>query len=209
MGDNLVSDIVEQIVDQKPEKAKMIRTWMIRISVVLIGTAFTYGQLKMRNLNKIEALQQSIERLEAETKKNTEAINNMEINFNNELINMKNEGFIWFEDYQKYSKTQFELIIDYGSTNKDLLKRMIGINTQGKTQEVKANIEQSKVPVKSIDNSAFGISYAVNINKTDTVFTVRNASVEYLNNIKKKSKIINVTPSPYKENSFNITYQNN
>jgi hypothetical protein len=208
MGENIVTDIVEQIVDEKPEKAKNIRKWLIRISIVLIGAAFTYGQLKMRNLNKIESIQKSIERLEVETKKNTESINNLEVSFMDELNKMKNEGYVWFEDYQQYSMSQFELIIDYGSSNKDLLKRMIDINSKGKIQEVKTNIEQSKIPVKSPDPSAFGITHVIGVNTSDTLFNARNASEDFLNKIRTRYKVIKVTPSTHRENSFNISYQN-
>ena len=128
MADNLVNDVMQQIVDEKPQKSKVIIKWLIRVGIFLIGVAFTYGQYKMRELNTLQEMKNGIEFLQAETKKNTEAINNLQISVNNSMTDMKNEGFEFFKDYQKYSKSQFELLIDYGTTNKELLKRIISLN---------------------------------------------------------------------------------
>ena len=207
MADNLVNDIVQQIVDEKPQKSKIIIKWLIRVSIFLVGVAFTYGQYKMGQLNKLGEIQKNMEALQIETKKNTEAINNLQINFDTELKNMKNEGYDWFLDYQKYTKNQFELIIDYGSTNKDLLKRMIEINAQEKSQDLKTKLEQSKIQ-PTIDPSIFAVSYVVSASRSDTIFFAKNANEEFLKKIKKKYKINKTTPSIYGENLIDITYQN-
>ena len=210
MSDNLVNDVVQQIVDEKPQKSKLIIKWLIRIGIFLVGAAFTYGQIKMRNLNRLEEIEESVNKIEVETTKNTEAINSLQLNFDNKINNLKDEGYNWFIDYQRFSKNQFKLIIDYGNDNKDLLKRMIEINALEKEQEIKTKIEQSKLtPITTQrDPSIFSVSYAVNLYNKDTIYHARNATQDFMNKIEKKYKITKVSPSEYGDNLIDFVYQN-
>lgn len=49
-----------------------------------------------------------------------------------------------WNDYQSYSKKQFELIIEYGSTNKKLMKDMLDMNHTDEMNKLKKEIEKNK-----------------------------------------------------------------
>lgn len=208
MADNLITDIAEQIIDEKPQKSKLIVKWVIRIAGVLITVAFAYGQYRMTSLNKLDSIQKNIQIIQTETQKNTQAINDMRDDFKTQMDALKDQGYAWFMDYQQYSKNQFNLLIDYGSSNKDMLKRVLEINGQEKSQELKTKIEQSKIQTYKFDPAAFDVSLIVSNNDKDTIYKVRNATQEYLKKIPKKYKNISSTPSKYGNGLINISYQN-
>ena len=208
MADNLVNDVVEQIIDEKPQKSKLIVKWVIRIAGVLITVAFAYGQYRMTSLNKLDSIQKNIQIIQTETQKNTQAISDMRDDFKAQLDGLKDQGYTWFTDYQQYSKNQFNLLIDYGSSNKDMLKRVLEINGQEKSQELKTKIEQSKIQTYKFDPSAFDVSYIISEDSKDTIFKVRNATQEYLKKIPKKYKHISSSSSKYGNGLIDISYQN-
>jgi hypothetical protein len=140
---SIINDIVED-VQVKPNKAKLILKWTVRIAVSLIGIAFVVGQLKIKSLTKINDFENSLI-------ENTQAINELRLDVNNGFSSVNSrinkvydDGFNMFNEFQEYNDEQLKLIIDYGNTNKDLLKRMIDLNSLEKTMSVKNQIEQEK-----------------------------------------------------------------
>ena len=140
---DIIKDIVEDI-NLKPNKSKFILKWVIRISVGLIGAAFIIGQIKSSHINKLDKIQNSIDN-------NTAAINNvnqqMITGFNNTNLRIDkiyDDGFNMFNDFQFYNKKQLEIIIEYGQTNKELVMKMLEVNSIEKTKNVEINLQQKK-----------------------------------------------------------------
>ena len=80
-------------------------------------------------------------------KATTELKDQMLINFklvNDRIDKVYTDGSKAFDDFQQYNNKQLGIIIDYGSSNKDLLKRMLEINTIEKTKSVENQLEQAK-----------------------------------------------------------------
>jgi len=140
---NIVADIVES-VEIKPNKTKSILKWIISISVTLISLAFVFGEIKANYLNKLN-------NIEITTKKNTESVvelkHEMNINvnkLNNRINKVYDDGYEIFVDFQEYNQRQLELFIDYGASNKEILKKVLQISITEKNKEVRTIMEKAK-----------------------------------------------------------------
>jgi len=139
----LAKDIVE-IIDVKPNKTKVIIKWIITISLSLITLAFIFGQFKSSFFNRLDRIEKSVD---GSAKATIDLKNEMLINFklvNDRIDKVYTDGSKAFDDFQQYNNKQLGVIIDYGSSNKDLLKRMLEINTIEKTKNVQNELEQAK-----------------------------------------------------------------
>jgi len=146
---NIINDIVED-VQVKPSKAKLVLKWTVRIAVGLIGVAFIVGQLKIKSLNKINDFEKA---LDDNTKATIELKQEMTDGFNSvnkRIDKVYDDGFKTFNDFQKYNDKKLELIIDYGKTDKEMLKRMLEIMTLEKTQNIENEIQQARKDTFSI-----------------------------------------------------------
>ena len=141
--DNIVSDFVEEI-EFKPNRFKFIIKWVVRISTVLIGGAFLFGQLKMSHLNKLDEMEKSINAQNKAITELHEQMLNEFGNVNSRINKMYVDGYNEFDDYQTYNKKQLELIIDYGQTNKELLKKMLELNAIEKNGDIQNEILKQK-----------------------------------------------------------------
>jgi hypothetical protein len=145
----IINDIVED-VQVKPSKAKLVLKWTVRIAVGLIGIAFIVGQLKIKSLNKINDFEKA---LDDNTKATIELKQEMTDGFNSvnkRIDKVYDDGFKTFNDFQKYNDKKLELIIDYGKTDKEVLKKMLEIMTLEKTQNVENEIQQARKDTFSI-----------------------------------------------------------
>lgn len=140
---HIISDIVEDI-NLKPKTSKIVLKWVIRIGIILIFGAFIIGQLKSSHINKLDEIQKSIN-------ENTIAINNLEEKTSNNFDNINlridkiyDDGFNMFNDFQIYNKKQLEIIVEYGQTNKELVMKMLDVNSVEKTKNVEINLQQKK-----------------------------------------------------------------
>lgn len=140
---NIFSDIVED-VQVRPSHAKLFLKWVVRISIILIVAAFTYGQLKSTRLNRLD-------NIENEVVMNTGAVEDlrdkMDDGFdavNNRIDKVYVDGFSAFSNFQEYNRKQLGLIIDYSGSNKEMLKRMLEITTIDETKKVENQLEQAK-----------------------------------------------------------------
>jgi|JFJP01.1.fsa_nt_gi hypothetical protein len=186
---NIINDIVEDI-DVKPGKSKLVVKWVVRISVGLIGVAFIIGQIKISHLNRLGDIEKSLNN-------NTEAIQgikeDMNTRFDNvdtRIDNIYTDGFNAFEEYQVYNKKQLELIIDYGQSNKDLLKKMLDVNIIEKNKNVENNLENARSESRKKDPVFVNKNYVsviktVSLNNIDTTFRVTAANGEYVQSINK------------------------
>jgi hypothetical protein len=140
---NIFSDITEDI-ELKPTKSKKVIKWVIRIAVLLICGAFILGQIKIKSLNKVgnfeKTLQentQAVKDLKQETENGFKAVNGR-------IDKVYDDGLKEFNSFQDFNKKQLIMVIDYGQTNKNLLKQMLELNSIEKSKAVESNLEQAK-----------------------------------------------------------------
>jgi len=205
---NIINDIVEEI-EVKPNKNKLILKWVISIAASLIGLAFVLGQFKSSFFNRMdgfeEALNQntaSIERMETKMDKNF-------VEVNTRIDKGYDDGMEILQDYQEFNKKQLILVLDYGQTNKDLLREMLELNSKENARSVENQIEQSKnqeikPPYKGevefipIDDET-GVKAFMNELLTietetqDTIFSLVGATQNYINGIDKKRYVVGPT----------------
>ena len=147
MNTNIFDGITNGItdgIDLKPNKLKLILKWGVNFAPAIIYGAFTIGQIKMNSSDSIKDLNKSL--LE-----NTQAIKELKIEVANQntktnlrIDKIYETGYDAFADYQDYNKKQLNLIIDYGQSNKDLLKKMLEVNDMEKNRNIENNLEQAK-----------------------------------------------------------------
>jgi hypothetical protein len=221
---NIITDIVDEI-QIKPNKAKLVIKWVVGVSITLITTAFVFGQFKASFFNKMDKFEEML----IENSKKTEQLSvEMDDGFtqvNEKIDKIYVDGFAAFNEFQKSNNEQLLLIIDYGSTNKDLLKRMIEFNTRETSQRVENQIQESKIQSNVNTNTQSGGS-SVNQSqeenlrtkgyrsmlfvvtpKNDTIFVVSGATREYFNSINRdKYNISEIYDNPVYSNLINFRF---
>jgi len=153
---NIFTDVVDDI-NLKPSKSKTVLKWVVRIAVALIIVAFGWGQVKVLRLNKINEFEKT---LQENTKANVEMRKEMQEGFkavNNRIDKVYDDGNKAFNDWTIFSKDQLKMVIDYGQTNKEMLKRMLDLNTVEKTKTVENQLEQAKTIVPETKKDTFNI----------------------------------------------------
>lgn len=198
---NIVNDIVEEI-EIKPNKNKLILKWVISIAASLIGLAFVLGQFKTSFFNRMDgfedALNQntaSIERMETKMDKNF-------VEVNTRIDKGYDDGMGILQDYQDFNKKQLILVLDYGQSNKELLKEMLELNSKENARSVENQIEQSKnqeikppykgevefIPIIEDDlgvRAFMNEILAIETETKDTIFSLVGATKNYINGIDK------------------------
>jgi hypothetical protein len=130
---NIIEDVFQDI-EIKPRKSKIVIKWIIKISLILISTAFIIGQFKVNYFNRMENIEKSIETNTTEIKEGFDKVNKR-------IDDIYTNGIDAFVEYNEYNKKQLELIIDYGSkTDKEFLKKMLEINTIEKNKNVEKQL---------------------------------------------------------------------
>jgi len=217
---NILNDIVNDVdIKIKPNKTKRILKWIISLSLSLIAIAFALGQFKSSFFNRMDLFETTLkkqtialEQLKGEVKTGLE---NVDIKFDKIYV----DGFAAFEEYQNFNKEQLLLVLDYGQSNKDLLKRMLELNAKEKTKKIETQLEQTKndkpegqiivTPIKSKPQEYLKLEPIVGIQKGDTVFYLTGATIEYINNINKtKYNVGDITKNAQYANLYDVTYRN-
>lgn len=199
----------------KGNKANILLKWVIGIAGVAVVGAFIVGQLKMRHLDKLD----DIEAIAIKGMKKTEQLEiKMDEGFkeqNDKINKIYEDGIEAFEDYRQFNNQQMQLIIDYSDENKDLLKKMLKINSKERAMQIENNLQRSK---KESTTSESEIS--INIQKlkpSKVVFTevatgikhhhISNAPENYLDTLDlTKYKIIEKKKSVSYEGLYDFHY---
>jgi uncharacterized LabA/DUF88 family protein len=137
-------DLVKDI-DVKPSKSKLVIRWIIRISIFLISGAFIVGEFNVANINDLQNLKESVELNNNQIIELKNDINNNLVDVNKRIDKIYSDGYSSFLEYQIYNNKQLELIIDYGETNKELLKRMISINSIESSKSLENKLEENSL----------------------------------------------------------------
>lgn len=142
-----MSDIAKDIVEDVPIKQnqlKIVLKWTIRIALTLISLAFVYGQLKTTRLNERTSMRES---LNENTKEIIELRSEIKTGFesiNKRIDKVYDDGYNAFNDYQQYNNKILGMILDYGKSDKEMLKKMLDVMTTEKLKEIQNQIERAK-----------------------------------------------------------------
>lgn len=206
---NILADIVEEI-DIKPNKSKLILKWVIGISGSLIVTAFLVGQLKVKHINRLDRIETNLVEMKVENRNGFNAVNAR-------IDKVYDDGLFMFNEFQKNNSKQLELIIDYGDSNGDMLKRMLEINRinfqsqieKAKNENVAPVVQElpTKVVAKPIDY--ISEVHFIEVEGTDTIFNLTAATKKYINNIDRNLyEVEAVNENSRYPGRFDVTYRN-
>lgn len=228
---NIVNDIVDE-VNIKPNKSKRIIKIVISVACSMVVLAFAFGQFKSSFFNRMDSLEEKLD-------KQTIAVEQLSTDMNAgfEAVDTKidkvyTDGLTIFNNFQEYNDAQLGLIIDYGSGNKDMLKRMLEISSMKQTQQVETQIETAKkeeptykgevefvpiedgrdvsIAVTSLQNEPFMNEVnLIEIETGDTIFHITGALKKYYNSINKnKYEVGALIDSPKYPNRYDFSYRN-
>lgn len=217
---NIFADIAEEI-EIKPSKSKLVLKWVVRAATILIAGAFTYGQIKMTKTAKINNLETSIIMLKDSQERGFIEVNtkldNMDNNFNARIDKVYEDAQHEYTNYQEFNRKQLELIIDFGSENKDMLKRMLEINSMENTRKLEASLNQAKneddfqiTPVNEVEKEYLNMVHLIELESGDTLFGVKGATQKFIDEVKNNNNytIEKLEPSERYVGRFNVDYKN-
>jgi hypothetical protein len=145
---NIFEDIAQDI-EVKPTKSKLVIKWVVRLAILAATLAFAYGQYKVLKAEKMKEFEKALI-------ENTKAVNDLKTEMktgfekvNGRIDKVYDDGIKEFDSFQEYNKKQLILIIDYGQTNKSLLKQMLDVNSMEKSRAVQTQLNQAKIPYKN------------------------------------------------------------
>ena len=174
--------------------------------IVSIATiAFTMGKLKTEHLDKLNII-------EEQGRKNQQ-----------EIIQFRDETILMFQQYQDYNNKQLTLVIDYGSTNKQMLKDMLAfrqleltniLNPNKISSEKVDNVSVEKVDevkqVEDVQSKQINKSNIVvtKVGSNDSTYIKRGVDETSISEIKKKYKIKEIVVNNSDDKLFDIKYSN-
>ena len=210
---NIINDIVEDI-EVKPNKIKKVLKWVISIAVGLIGIAFVLGQFKSSFFYRMDSFEINLNKLKIEQSDGFNSINTR-------IDKIYDDGVLILNEFQQNNNKKLELIIDYGNSNKDLLKQMLEITTINLESQIeKAKIENPKsvikkpkefsiptIPMK--DKSFYNEVHFIKMKGNDTIFNLNGATKEYINSIdRNKYEVGAIVESHQYLGRFDVSYRN-
>ena len=214
---NIINDIVEE-VNIKPNKNKLVLKWIISIACSLIAAAFILGQFKSSFFNRMDRFEESMN-------KNTAAIESMETKMDKNFVEVNtridkgySDGFEALQDYQEFNKKQLILVLDYGQTNKELLKEMLEINMQEKQKSDENQMNQARnelistyqptISVQKFTPEYYSEVYFIEVETNDTIFNLTGATQKYIDSIdRNKYEIGAQTESPKYPDRYDVAYR--
>ena len=192
---NIVNDIVDE-VNIKPNNTKRTIKIVVSIACSLIVLAFAFGQFKSSFFNIMDSLEDKVDKQTIVVEQLTTNMNAGFETVDTKIDKVYTDGLTIFNNFQEYNDAQLGLIIDYGSGNKDMLKRMLEISSMKQTQQVETQIETAKkeeptpykpeisvVPFKEVDY--IGMTYFIEVETKDTIFNVTGATKKFVEQIDK------------------------
>jgi len=221
MSNNILNDIVDEVT-LKPSKTKLVLKWVLSISGTLILAAFTFGQFRTSFFGRLDKIETKLELVNNTQTEIKAEVKDGFAGVNARIDKVYDDGYKEFDAFEQYNNKQLGLIIDYGKSDKELLKRMLELNTMEKTKSVESDLQQAKkeqpnvsIQIRPISKIGFtnspyqNLLAATNTNDKDTTFTAIGATQEYINRIKKSNYIIGeINPSTKYSGLFDFTYKN-
>lgn len=142
---NIIADITEDIdIKIKPSKTNFYVKWGFIIAGILISGAFIYGQFSTNRFNRLNDIEKNVKENTETTTQLKQQMTDGFVKVNARIDKVYDDGYLIYNDFQQYNKKQFELFIDYGNSNKDLLKRMLELNNAEKNKDFEFKVQQAK-----------------------------------------------------------------
>lgn len=204
-----MADIVDEI-EIKPNKIKLVLKWVVAVSGSLIATAFLLGQLKIKHINRLDRIQTDL--VEIKVKQIT-GFNDV----NTRVDKVYEDGLLLFNEFQQHNNQQLDLIIDYGSSNKDMLKRMLEINRlnlessveKAKSENPAPLVQDLEIGVIPMQKDYMSEVHFIEVEGSDTIFHLSGATKKYINNIDRKLYEVGaMIESPQYPGRFDVSYRN-
>ena len=114
---NILNDIEDDIEIVQPKKFKRIG-WFIGILVTAMGGIYGVGHFNATLFNRLDTV-------EKESYTNTLEISKTNVRIDKAYIDIDKK----INEFRLYNDKQHYLIIDYGANNKELLKKLLEINS--------------------------------------------------------------------------------
>lgn len=224
----IANDIVDEFIDENikldSKKSKSLIKIIISISITLIGLAFTIGQFRSTIINEMSSFKTTLNTQTTSIEELEEKINTGFENVDKRIDKVYSDGLDAFDNYQKFNKEQLILVLDYGQENKEMLKRMLELNSNKNRNDVENQIEKAKnnneelkyqsegqivaIPIKSKVPDYMELNFIVNDNG-DTTFYLIGSTLEHINNIDKtKYEIDELKKNPKYSDVFDVIYHN-
>jgi len=218
---NIVNDIVDDI-NIKPKKSKLIIKLLISVASSLIVLAFLFGQIKSSFFNRIDGFENSLDKntttVEQMERKMIDGFERVDLRINK----MYTDGFEAFDDYQQFNKKQLILVLDYGQTNKELLKEMLDLNMQEKTKSVESQLYQAMTVPVVMKKSEFSIGvkpsnsknyikmvHFIEVGSNDTIFHLTGTTKDFINKIdRKKYEVGAIIENSIYSDLYDLSYRN-
>lgn len=145
---NDINSIVDE-VNIKPNKTKLVIKWVISVSISLIGISFAFGQFKSSFFNKMDNFEKELKKNTSAIEKLDDGVNKRFDNFETRINLMYDDVYDALEDNQRFNKKQLLLVLDYGQTNKKMLKEILEYNVEEKNKSLRqqATIMKNTVPI--------------------------------------------------------------
>jgi hypothetical protein len=147
MNSNIIKEFIED-VNIKPSKSKLVIKWLIRIAIFLISIAFVLGQIKIKSINKVNNFEKSLQENTKATVELKEEMKNGFDKVNKRIDKVYDDGYNAFNNYQQYNNKILGMILDYGKSDKEMLKRMLDVMTIEKSKEIQNQLERAKTEPK-------------------------------------------------------------
>jgi hypothetical protein len=194
---NIMADIVDEI-EIKPNRIKLVLKWVVAVSGSLIATAFLLGQLKVKHINRLDRIQTDLVEIKV---KQTTGFNEV----NTRIDKVYDDGILMFNEFQANNDKKLGLIIDYGGTNGDLLKRLLEINTLN----LEPQIEKAKNGnVAPLVQDYMGEVNFIEVETSDTIFGLSGATIKYINTIdRNRYEVGAITESQQYPGRFDVSYR--
>jgi hypothetical protein len=202
-----------QDIEINPKKSKNIIKWIVYISLFLIMGAFTTGQIltnKINKLNKIETQVSSIDKkITILSIKTDSAFKSVDKKFQDGYSN----GLDIMDNYQEHVQSQLELLVDYGSENKELLKSALKLRESDNERLINQTVEAAIKDLNNVksnndidDNKTHNQSEIKVISKSDLdkSLTLDNVRIEQLDSISINNKILYIELLP--NGNYSIKY---
>ena len=135
-------------IEFKNNKKTTIIKWIVSIALFAIISAYAIGQIQskfFRKINDIEIL----------AKQNKNSINKLRNNIkldikqiNKQIDQMYITGIKEFKEYRIFNSQQLEMVIEFGqndeNANKELLKKILRLNSDENAKQIESQINLSK-----------------------------------------------------------------
>jgi len=148
-----MKDLINETIDKIAGiKNKLIVKWIVAFIIVAITFSYLLGQFNNAFFSRLDSIEQglldNITLIKTLNKENIKSHEKMML----DIIEINDNNLKKFQQFQLFNNKQLELIIDYSSENKELLKKMLEIN--------RLNFNLNETPeVHKSDTIDIGIGY--------------------------------------------------